>query len=98
MNFFTPILSHARTRPDAPALIDGERTVSYGELANLVRHVAGRLVALGVARGDRVGICLRDGWQHLVALMAVGHLGGVIAQVDYRARPHEKTRFADALG
>jgi long-chain acyl-CoA synthetase len=98
MNFFTPILGYARTRPDAPALIEGDRVVTFAELTHLVTRLAGRLAALGVARGDRVGISLRDSWQHLVALIAVGQLGGVIAQIDHRAKAHEKTRFAEALG
>ena len=56
MNFFTPILNHAQARPDAPALIDGARTITYGELGQVVRIFAGRLASLGVGRGDRVGI------------------------------------------
>ena len=43
MNFFTPILNHAQARPDAPALIDGARTITYGELGQVVRIFAGRL-------------------------------------------------------
>ena len=97
MNLTEPIFRHARRQPDAAALVDGERTITYGALGELVSRTAGHLHALGVRRGDYVGLCLRDNWQHVVALLAIARLGAVFVQIDPRARPAEKARIADAI-
>ncbi|MFF7995028.1 AMP-binding protein [Kitasatospora xanthocidica] len=48
--------AHARTRPDAPALLWHERTVSYGELAGLAEAERRRLADLDLAPGEPVGL------------------------------------------
>jgi len=84
-------------QPEAVALVDEERTITYGELAELVWRTAGHLAALGVRRGDYVGLCLKDDWQHVVALLATARLGAVFVQIDWRSRPAEKARIAAAF-
>ena len=48
----------AAANPGAPAVIDGERTLSYGELDARSGQLAALLINLGVSRGDRVGFYL----------------------------------------
>src|SRR5436190_237316 len=84
-------------QPEAIALIDEGRTITYGELAELVGRTAGYLAALGVQRGDQVGLCLKDDWQHVVALLAVARLGATFVQIDCRSRPAEKARIVGAF-
>jgi acyl-CoA synthetase (AMP-forming)/AMP-acid ligase II len=84
-------------QPAAPALVDEDRTISYGELAQLVLRTAGHLHTLGISRGDYVGLCLRDDWRHVVALLAVARLGATFVQIDPRTRPVEKARIAAAF-
>ena len=98
MNFIEPILRHAKLQPDAPAIIDDERTITYGELAPLVLRTAAHLASLGVKAEDRVALCLKDHWQHLVTLLAVGRMGAVMTPLDWRAKPPEQARIAAALG
>ena len=50
---------------------------TYGELRADVSHFAAGLRAIGVARGDRVGIFLPMGVECVVAVLAVGALGAV---------------------
>lgn len=97
MNLIEPILRHGRTTPAAIALIDEDRTITYGELMRLVEHTAGHLCALGVQRADYVGLCLKDNWQHIVALLAIARLGATFVQIDPRARYVEKARVATAF-
>jgi acyl-CoA synthetase (AMP-forming)/AMP-acid ligase II len=84
-------------QPTAPALVDEDRTISYGELAELVLRASGHLNALGVRRGDYVGLCLKDDWQHVVAMLAAARLGAIFLQIDPRTRPVEKARIAAAF-
>ena len=97
MNLSDPILRHGRMQSNAAALIDGERTVTYGALADLVLRTAGYLAALGIKPGDHVGLCLKDDWQHVVALVAVLRAGATAVQMDWRSRPPEKARIAGAF-
>ena len=97
MNLVAAILNHARTRPAAPALVEDDRTIDYRELAGLVERTAAHLLALGLSRGDRIGLSLNDTAAHLVALLAVGRIGAVAVPLDWRARAGEHARIADAL-
>ena len=68
--------------PQAPAILvtDGRRltrTVSFGELAELSNRLANALAALGVARGDRVGIVLPQRVETAFVHAAVYKLGAV---------------------
>lgn len=98
MNIVGPILHFAQTRENAPALVEGTRTITYGELAKLVRRTAGHLAAQGLRRGDRIGLCLKDSPEHVIALLAVAFIGGVAVPLDWRARPAENLRFIGELG
>jgi acyl-coenzyme A synthetase/AMP-(fatty) acid ligase len=98
MNVIGGVLHFGKTRQDAPALIEGDRTITYGELAELVRRTACHLAALGLRRGDRIGLCLKDTSDHVVALLAVAWMGGAAVPLDWRARPAENARFVAGLG
>src|SRR5262249_13706421 len=97
MNLTDPILRHGRMQPNAAALVEGERTVSYRALAELVTRTAGYLAALGITPGDQIGLCLKDDAEHLVALLAVLRIGATAVQMDWRSRPAEKARIAGAF-
>src|ERR1043166_6333661 len=97
MNVMEPILWRARMQPDVAALIEQEKTITYGELADRVLRTANHLAKLGVARGDQVGLCLKDDSQHVVALLAVAYMGAAAVQIDVRSRPTERARVVDAF-
>ena len=97
MNLIQPILGHAATRPNAPALVEGDREIRYGELAPLILRTAAQLAALGAAPGDRIGLCLKDGWEYVVALLAIARLGAVVVPLNWRAPPTEVSRHATTL-
>lgn len=68
--------------PQAPAILvtDGRqltRTVTFGELAELSNRLANALAALGVRRGDRVGIVLPQRVETAFVHAAVYKLGAV---------------------
>jgi len=53
MNIVAPILHFGVTRRHAPALVEGERTIDFGALADCVTRTGGHLVALGVRQHER---------------------------------------------
>lgn len=80
------VFRHLETRPDAPALVwEGEdgssRTLSFTELAAEVRAAMRTLSALGVSRGDRVGLFLPMLPETAVATLAVAALGAIFVPI-----------------
>ncbi|GAA2642234.1 hypothetical protein GCM10010399_90190 [Dactylosporangium fulvum] len=72
----------AARRPDAVAVVQDGRTLTFGEFDDLANRLAGHLATLGVAAGSRVGVCLERSWEHLVAQLAVGKLGATVVLMD----------------
>jgi long-chain acyl-CoA synthetase len=97
MNLTEPILRHARMQPNAIALIERDQAITYAELSDRVLRTASHLAKFGIARGDQVGLCLKDDSQHIVALLAVTRLGAIAVQIDIRSRPTERSRVVDAF-
>jgi long-chain acyl-CoA synthetase len=80
---------HARERPDAPAVADGETRLTWAQLLGIVDAAAASLAAQGLAVGDRVALRAPDGAAALVAALAVLRAGGVHAPVDHTLAPPE---------
>ncbi|WP_458185693.1 class I adenylate-forming enzyme family protein [Haladaptatus sp. NG-WS-4] len=72
---------------DRPAVVDGDETLSYDDLARRVEVAAGRLATLGVEEGDPVVVVSRNRIEVLVTLFAVWRVGGVFAPVSHRLTP-----------
>jgi acyl-CoA synthetase (AMP-forming)/AMP-acid ligase II len=81
-------LSLAR-RPEAEALIAGDRRFSYAELDRLVDAMAGNLAARGLRRGDRVALLLGNCPEFLMAILACARLGAVSMPLGTRQRQPE---------
>ena len=79
----------ARHAPGTPAFITDDRTTSFGEYAERSDRLAGALLALGLARGERVGVLLPDGPGVHTAYLAVEKAGGVTVGIGPRAGADE---------
>src|SRR5512138_1623448 len=76
------LFTHAESRPDAPAVATPAIRVSYGELAERVRSLAGGLAASGVRPGDRVVLALPNAPATVAAGLALNALGAVAVEVN----------------
>ena len=80
------LLHHLLDRgPDAPgrlALIDGERTLDYGDFAAATRHCAVALIRAGLKRGDRVVIVLPKSIEECWAIFGTSRAAGVFIPVN----------------
>jgi long-chain acyl-CoA synthetase len=72
-------LTHAAaTVPQAEAVVDGPRRLTYRELEAAVQELASALAAAGLARGERIAILLGNRLEYQVIFLACA-LGGWIA-------------------
>jgi len=77
----------AETAPDQAAVIQGDRPVSFAELARLVRAFARGLDRLGIAKGDVVAVQLPNILEFVVSYIGLASRGAVMQTVHmpYRA-------------
>ena len=79
----------ARARPDADAVIFRDERLSYAALRARADDLACALLAVGVRRGDRVAILLPNRLEWLVAVFAIGKIGGITVGVSTFSAPRE---------
>src|SRR5947199_8778915 len=60
----------AERTPGAVALVDGGLRLTHAGLADRADAMAARLVALGLAPGDRIVVQLPNGWEFVVLTLA----------------------------
>jgi amino acid adenylation domain-containing protein len=81
------LAASAHARPDGPAVVDGKRTISYGELDERAGRLGNLLVELGVRRGDRVALYLEKSIEAIVAVYGVLRAAGCYVPFDPQAPP-----------
>ena len=84
----------AERNPDAAALTDGAATISYGELAAQLTEFACGLLALGVARGDRIGIYLEKRVETVLASFGSAAAGAVFVPMNPLLKPEQVSYIA----
>ncbi|WP_233385519.1 non-ribosomal peptide synthetase [Methylobacterium sp. C25] len=78
------IAEQARRRPDAIALVVGERRLSYAELDDRANALAQRLISEGIVAGALVGLMVERHEETFVAMLAVLKLGAAYLPLDPR--------------
>ncbi|WP_044209309.1 amino acid adenylation domain-containing protein, partial [Pectobacterium odoriferum] len=84
--------ARAKANPDALALIDGDRRLSYGELNRQADRLARWLAECGVRRESRVAIALERGVDLIVAILSTLKAGGAYVPLD-PSYPQERLHF-----
>ncbi|MEV0388729.1 amino acid adenylation domain-containing protein [Nonomuraea sp. NPDC050643] len=88
------ITAQAAKAPDAPAVRQWENALTYAELAEQARALAGRLRELGVGPETRVGLCARRTPLMPVAVLGIMLAGGAYVPLD---PGHPRRRLEEVL-
>lgn len=83
-NLIDLFLESSTRRPDHVALVDGDRRWSYDTLRQRVSEATWQLRALGVQRGDRIGISLPKSAEEVVATLAVAGAHATFVNINYQ--------------
>lgn len=76
------LLDSARSRPDQEALVYGQRSVNYRELAASVAAFSAQLRAVGVRSGDRIAVFAEKRCEVVAALLGANHASAVFVPVN----------------
>ena len=72
----------ALSQPEAPAVFDGERVVSYGALLRLAHDLGAELVDRGARRNALVAVVMEKGWEQALAVLAIHFAGAAYLPID----------------
>ncbi|MEQ8410495.1 MAG: AMP-binding protein [Erythrobacter sp.] len=88
----------AAVEPDRPAIVHGERVVTWGELEIATDRIAAGLRTRGLAPGDIAGQMLRNTPDYLLAWFGCAKAGVVPVNVNYHYKARELADIAARFG
>lgn len=92
------VAGHARWWPERTALVHGERTLTWAEVAERAERVAAGLRAAGIGRSDPVGILLGNGVEYAEVVTAISRLGAVCVPLSGLLTPELVSGLAEHAG
>ncbi|GAC1408924.1 MAG: FadD3 family acyl-CoA ligase [Actinomycetota bacterium] len=88
----------ASREASAPAFVDGERTVTYGEWDSLADNAAGALRRRGAVKGDVAALLLPNGIEYAVWYLGAIRAGCITTGINMRYGSLERDHILSASG
>lgn len=79
----------ANTLPEKLALSIGADRVSYAQLRDWSDRIAAHLIASGVERGDRIGVCGVNSAEYCALIFGILRAGAIVSPLNVRYTTHE---------
>jgi long-chain acyl-CoA synthetase len=98
MTLADPIDHASRCFGDRVAVIDGDRRMTYGELAERCSRLAEALGRIGVGHGDRVALLAANGHRYLEVFFGLPAAGIVVVPLNTRLAPAELAHIVQSSG
>jgi long-chain acyl-CoA synthetase len=95
MNVFSLFENAALAWKERPAVRHGDRRQTYGELSDSASAFAARLASLGLERGDRGAIFMRNGFLYPATLLGAFRGGFVALPINAKLHPREAAYIVD---
>jgi 3-oxocholest-4-en-26-oate---CoA ligase len=80
---------------DRPALIHGNKILTWGQSEAIVQRIAEGLVALGLKPGDIVGQQMRNGPEYILLFLACSYAGLIPVNINYHYKASELRDIVD---
>ena len=88
-NLFSIVQDAARQWANCVALVQDERIFTYEKLYQSICQLADELVAVGVARGDKVGVIFPRSIEYILSCFAVLKTGAIAVPISAALKAHE---------
>ncbi len=92
------LFNNLKNNADSVALVQGERSFTYGQCCNLVSSLSDHLRSRGITKGDRVGLYLPNSTELAVSFFAVTEAGGVCVPINHKFRRSEVQTYIEQSG
>ena len=89
------IAAHAARHPARVALIEGERSITWGDLRDQSNRLASSLLDLGLAPGEHMAVYASNSLENVLALTAVRTIGGITLPLNHRLVAEEVAYIVD---
>lgn len=89
LSLLAALQSHGRQRPDAVAIMQGDRRVTYGELWGQARALAKFLMDAGLRPGDRVALLMDNSPEYVATCYGVMAAGGAVVALNTAVRAQD---------
>ncbi|MFC0186749.1 long-chain fatty acid--CoA ligase [Fictibacillus aquaticus] len=83
------LTQNARNFPERFAVECEGRSYTYGELNTAVNRLAHGLISLGVKKGDKVAIVMKNSDHFMISFFAAAKIGAVVVPVNFRLTANE---------
>lgn len=84
--------------PDKPALIDGDRGLTFREFDRAANRAAQALLALGLRKGSRAAILSANAMEFAVLYFGAARAGVILATLTTRSTPRDIVYMLDKIG
>src|SRR6185436_17838749 len=88
----------ARVYPDKTAIVDGELRLSYRQFAERADRLSNALLALGIAKGDRVCMLSPNSHFFLESFFGVSRIGAMLVPLNFRLSAEEHRYILNHAG
>src|SRR6188508_1733663 len=95
MGHVDTIAAHAARHPARVALIEGERSITWGGLRDQSNRLASSLLDLGMAPGEHMAVYASNSLENVLALTAVRTIGGITLALNHRLVAEEIAYIVD---
>jgi 2-furoate---CoA ligase len=82
-------LQSVERSPNALAIIDGDKRLTYAQWYELIQRTAAGLQDIGIVRGDHLLVILQNRFEMATLHWACQFLGAIVTPLNWRAKPEE---------
>ncbi|HKA31571.1 MAG TPA: class I adenylate-forming enzyme family protein [Candidatus Binatia bacterium] len=97
MNVYSVLAESAKQWPETVVIVDGDRSLRYGELHAAVEAVAGEFQSAGVKPGDKLGLLFPNCAEFVVAFFAAHRLRAITVPMPAALSAAEVARLAEEI-
>lgn len=89
MNLTTSLTMNANRHPNKICVTCEERTYTYKEFNEQVNRLANGLLAIGLVKGEKIGLFMKNSDHFTIALYAIWKAGLTVVPINFRLTPWE---------
>jgi len=93
MNLSEMVDRAASDRPDHPAIVFEDLTISYGDLLRSINQLSNALVKSGIGKGDRVAVIMGNRPEFVMAYFAAVRIGAIAVTLNPVSTVHELSHY-----